>query len=249
MQDVITMMDNEPRVGSKMLAEGFGIAHPPVQKLIQKYRADFEDMGKVVEVRDRAKRDKSFLKNDLLVAGKESVEYFLNEQQSSFFGTLTRNSEISVQFKKRLVKEFFAMRNKLQKLKAHQSTEEWQAARVEGKAHRRTETDAIKKLVDYAKSQGSRNADHYYTNITKVENAALFVIAGTYKNLRDVMSSKQLFQIACADQLVEKAINEGIAKGLPYGDVFQLVKADVHKFGALMGKSDVIARQLALIEE
>ena len=141
------------------------------------------------------------------------------------------------------------MRNKLQNLKAHQSTEEWQAARVDGKAHRRTETDAIKKLVDYAKSQGSKNADRYYANITKVENAALFVIAGTYENLRDVMSSKQLFQIACADQLVEKAVNEGIAKGLPYKDVFQLVKADVHKFGALMGKSDVIARQLALIGE
>ena len=250
MQDVITMMDNEPRVGSKMLAEGFEVAHTSVQKMMLKYRDEMEQLGKVVEPRSRAKRSsKSDLKSDLLVAGSESVEYFLNEQQATFFGQLTRNSEVSVKFKLRLTKEFFAMRSKLQNLKAHQSTEEWQAARVEGKAHRRTETDAIKKLVDYAKSQGSKNADHYYTNITKVENAALFVIAGTYENLRDVMSSKQLFQIACADQLVEKAVNEGIAKGLPYKDVFQLVKADVHKFGALMGKSDVIARQLALIGE
>ena len=250
MQDVITMIDNEPRVSSKHLAEGFEVAHTSVQKMMLKYRAEMEQLGKVVESRSRAKRSsKSDFKSDLLVAGSESVEYFLNEQQATFFGQLTRNSDVSVKFKLSLTKEFFAMRNKLQNLKAHQSTEEWQAARVEGKAHRRTETDAIKKLVDYAKSQGSKNADHYYTNITKVENAALFVIAGTYKNLRDVMSSKQLFQIACADQLVEKAINEGIAKGLPYGDVFQLVKADVHKFGALMGKSDVIARQLALIGE
>lgn len=248
MQDVITMMDNEPRVSSKMLAEGFEVAHTSVQKMMLKYRAEMEQLGKVVESRSRAKRSsKSDFKSDLLVSGSESVEYFLNEQQATFFGQLTRNSEVSVKFKLSLTKEFFAMRNKLQNLKAHQSTEEWQAARVEGKAHRRTETDAIKKLVDYAKSQGSKNADRYYANITKVENAALFVIAGTYENLRDVMSSKQLFQIACADQLVEKAVNEGIAKGLPYKDVFQLVKADVHKFGALMGKSDVIARQLALI--
>lgn len=250
MQDVITMIDNEPRVSSKMLAEGFEVAHTSVQKMMLKYRAEMEQLGKVVESRSRAKRSsKSDFKSDLLVAGSESVEYFLNEQQATFFGQLTRNSEVSVKFKLSLTKEFFAMRNKLQNLKAHQSTEEWQAARVEGKAHRRTETDAIKKLVDYAKSQGSKNADRYYANITKVENAALFVIAGTYENLRDVMSSKQLFQIACADQLVEKAVNEGIAKGLPYKDVFQLVKADVHKLGALMGKSDVIARQLALIGE
>ena len=250
MQDIITMIDNEPRVSSKHLAEGFEVAHTSVQKMMLKYRAEMEQLGKVVESRSRAKRSsKSDFKSDLLVAGSESVEYFLNEQQATFFGQLTRNSEVSVKFKLSLTKEFFAMRNKLQNLKAHQSTEEWQAARVEGKAHRRTETDAIKKLVDYAKSQGSKNADRYYANITKVENAALFVIAGTYENLRDVMSSKQLFQIACADQLVEKAVNEGIAKGLPYKDVFQLVKADVHKFGALMGKSDVIARQLALIGE
>ena len=250
MQDVITMIDNEPRVSSKHLAEGFEVAHTSVQKMMLKYRAEMEQLGKVVEVKARFSKthlNSADLKSEL--SGQEKLEYFLNEQQATFFGQLTRNSEVSVKFKLSLTKEFFAMRNKLQNLKAHQSTEEWQAARVEGKAHRRTETDAIKKLVDYAKSQGSKNADRYYTNITKVENAALFVIAGTYQNLRDVMSSKQLFQIACADQLVEKAINEGIAKGLPYGDVFQLVKADVHKFGALMGKSDVIARQLALIGE
>ena len=250
MQDVITMMDNEPRVSSKHLAEGFEVAHTSVQKMMLKYRDEMEQLGKVVEVKARFSKthlNSADLKSEL--SGQEKLEYFLNEQQATFFGQLTRNSEVSVKFKLSLTKEFFAMRNKLQNLKAHQSTEEWQAARVEGKAHRRTETDAIKKLVDYAKSQGSKNADHYYTNITKVENAALFVIAGTYENLRDVMSSKQLFQIACADQLAEKAINEGIAKGLPYKDVFQLVKADVHKFGALMGKSDVIARQLALIGE
>ena len=250
MQDVITMMNNEPRVSSKHLAEGFKVAHASVQKMMLKYRDEMEQLGKVVEVKARFSKthlNSADLKSEL--SGQEKLEYFLNEQQATFFGQLTRNSEVSVKFKLRLTKEFFSMRNKLQNLKAHQSTEEWQAARVEGKAHRRTETDAIKKLVDYAKSQGSKNADRYYTNITKVENAALFVIAGTFENLRDVMSSKQLFQIACADQLVEKAINEGIAKGLPYGDVFQLVKADVHKFGALMGKSDVIARQLALIGE
>lgn len=250
MQDVITMIDNEPRVSSKHLAEGFEVAHTSVQKMMLKYRAEMEQLGKVVEVKARISKthlNSADLKSEL--SGQEKLEYFLNEQQATFFGQLTRNSEVSVNFKLSLTKEFFAMRNKLQNMKAHQSTEEWQAARVEGKAHRRTETDAIKKLVDYAKSQGSKNADRYYANITKVENAALFVIAGTFENLRDVMSSKQLFQIACADQLVEKAINEGIAKGLPYGDVFQLVKADVHKFGALMGKSDVIARQLALIGE
>lgn len=247
MRNIVTIMDKEPRVGSKMLAEGFEVAHTSVQKMMLKYRDEMEQLGKVVEIRGRAKKVKSDLKSDLVVAGKESVEYFLNEQQAVFFGQLTRNSEISVKFKLNLTKEFFRMRGLLNGLNAHKSTEEWQATRIEGKAHRKGETEVIKKFVEYARSQGSENADKYYTNITKAENAALFVIAGKYQNLRDMMSSKQLFQIACADQLVEKALTDGMARDLPYKDVFQLLKSEVQKFGALMGKSDIIAQQLALI--
>jgi len=243
MQNIVTMMNSEPRVGSKMLAEGFGIGHPPVQKLIQKYRAEMEEMGEVMEVQGRFSKTNLKLKN----TDQATLEYFLNEQQAVFFGQLTRNSEISVKFKLNLTKEFFRMRGLLNGLNAHKSTEEWQATRIEGKAHRKGETEVIKKFVEYARSQGSENADKYYTNITKAENAALFVIAGKYQNLRDMMSSKQLFQIACADQLVEKALTDGMARDLPYKDVFQLLKSEVQKFGALMGKSDIIAQQLALI--
>lgn len=243
MQNIVTMMNSEPRVGSKMLAEGFGIGHPPVQKLIQKYRAEMEEMGEVMEVQGRFSKTNLKLKN----TDQATLEYFLNEQQAVFFGQLTRNSEISVKFKLNLTKEFFRMRGLLNGLNAHKSTEEWQATRIEGKAHRKGETEVIKKFVEYARSQGSENADKYYTNITKAENAALFVIAGKYQNLRDMMSSKQLFQIACADQLVEKALTDGMARDLPYKDVFQLLKSEVQKFGALMGKSDIVAQQLALI--
>lgn len=243
MQNIVTMMNSEPRVGSKMLAEGFGIGHPPVQKLIQKYRAEMEEMGEVMEVQGRFSKTNLKLKN----TDQATLEYFLNEQQAVFFGQLTRNSEISVKFKLNLTKEFFRMRGLPHGLNAHKSTEEWQATRIEGKAHRKGETEVIKKFVEYARSQGSENADKYYTNITKAENAALFVIAGKYQNLRDMMSSKQLFQIACADQLVEKALTDGMARDLPYKDVFQLLKSEVQKFGALMGKSDIIAQQLALI--
>ena len=53
MQDVITMMNNEPRVSSKHLAEGFKVAHTSVQKMMLKYRDEMEQLGKVVEVKAR----------------------------------------------------------------------------------------------------------------------------------------------------------------------------------------------------
>lgn len=83
MQNIVTMMNSEPRVGSKMLAEGFGIGHPPVQKLIQKYRAEMEEMGEVMEVQGRFSKTNLKLKN----TDQATLEYFLNEQQAVFFGS------------------------------------------------------------------------------------------------------------------------------------------------------------------
>lgn len=248
MNKIITVIDKEPRVGSKMLADGFEVQHQAAQKLIQKYMDDFKEFGEVVEVSARSNvgsrisNTKTSPKKD--TGGAPTTEYFLNEQQAAFFGTLTRNSLTSVQFKKRLVKEFYSMRRQLDALKSHQSTDQWQAARLEGKAHRRSETDAIKAFVEYAQKQGSGSADRYYEALTKMENAALFVVAGKYPNLRNIMSSAQLFQIGCADQIIVKALKSGMEQGMPYKDIFQVAKAEVMKFGAIMGQSEIISKQL-----
>ena len=136
------------------------------------------------------------------------------------------------------------MRRQLDALKSHQSTDQWQAARLEGKAHRRSETDAIKAFVEYAQKQGSGSPDRYYEALTKMENAALFVVAGKYPNLRNIMSSAQLFQIGCADQIIVKALKSGMDKEMPYKDIFQVAKAEVMKFAAIMGQSEIISKQL-----
>ena len=240
MNKIVTVIDKEPRVGSKMLADGFEVQHQAAQKLIQKYMDDFKEFGEVVEF--CARIPKTSTKS--MARDQTQMEYFLNEQQAAFFGTLTRNSLTSVQFKKRLVKEFYAMRRQLDALKSHQSTDQWQAARLEGKAHRRSETDAIKAFVEYAQKQGSGSADRYYEALTKMENAALFVVAGKYPNLRNIMSSAQLFQIGCADQIIVKALKSGMEQGMPYKDIFQVAKAEVMKFGAIMGQSEIISKQL-----
>ena len=92
--------------------------------------------------------------------------------------------------------------------------------RMEGKLIRRQETDSIKSLVDYAMGQGSKNADRYFTSITKLTNKLLCIEAGQ----RDSLDAGMLKRIAMLEGVVDIAIQQGINKKLKYKDIYKLLK-------------------------
>ncbi|GAG26946.1 unnamed protein product, partial [marine sediment metagenome] len=100
-------------------------------------------------------------------------------------------------------------------------------------------TDIIKMFVDYATNQGSKSATMYYSNLARMENKALFFIEQKYKNLRDILTIKQLMQACTADDVIEKALIDGMNDGLPYADIFQLAKSRIAAFAQIIGKSQV----------
>lgn len=103
MNDIVFLNEQkEPVTTSLLIAEGAGVEHRAVLQLIRNYINDFNELGRV-----------AFKMLPFETAGgtqkREIAE--LNEQQTTFIFTLMRNSEIVVQFKKRLVKAFYEMRN------------------------------------------------------------------------------------------------------------------------------------------
>jgi hypothetical protein len=104
------------------------------------------------------------------------------------------------------------------------------AARVEGKRVRRLETDNIAKLVEYAKGQGSSHPDKYYIHLTKAVNSMLGIGAGE----RDKLDADTLQKITAAEALVGFSISDGLAAGLPYKDVYQMVKNRVNDLGIII---------------
>ena len=246
---VVQLYNGEARSNSRLVAEGFGLTHRAVVNHIQKYRIEFEDFGYLpVEM---------FIERKVLIGtvntnqntekrggNRREKSYWLNEEQFMFLGTLIDNSTISVKFKHTLVKDYAKCKKLLASIGKAQSTEEWQKARLESKTDRRMETNGIKKFIDYAKIQGSENAENYYKGFTKMENSTLFVVAGKFKNLRDVMTSKQLRTIGVCDTIIERAIDDGIKQELPYKEVFQLAKQRVIAFAELYGKSDIVQLML-----
>ena len=94
------------------------------------------------------------------------------------------------------------------------------ASRLESKEVRKIETDAIKDLVEYAEASGSKSANMYYSNITRMTNNFLGIESGQ----RDNLSIKQLDQVRIAETMVKMAISDGLEQSLPYKEIYKLCK-------------------------
>jgi len=142
-----------------------------------------------------------------LKSGQSEKIYKLNEPQATFLITLMKNTKRVVNFKKALVKQFYAMREELikRRVERHQGIEE-----------RNSLTDAIKKLPS------SKYKDHLYSNVTRLIYKILFnkTVAQLKKqfnvpekgNLRDYISKTELAKV----KILENQAATLIKARLPY---------------------------------
>lgn len=227
----LVIFDNEtPCVSTFDLFERMGYGeHRALKKVVESNISDFEEYGVV-----RFQMQKPSSKG-----GRPTKGYLLNEDQFILLALLARNTKEVVDLKVRVCREFKRMRQTISNLIAQRDNPDWQNVRKDGKAVYYQKTDVIKKFVEYAEIQGSKSASMYYTNLAKMENNALFFIEAKYKNMREIMTIKQLMQVATADQVIEKAIQEGMDKRMNYKDIFKLAKSRVISFAEIIGKSQL----------
>ena len=90
----------------------------------------------------------------------------------------------------------------------------------------RYETDQIKLFVEYAKEQGSKNADRYYVLFTKLINSKMGIQSGK----RDELSQETLMELKSLETLVKMRIRKLIEKETPYKEIYQDVKMLVDEF-------------------
>lgn len=91
----LTVVNGEPRVDSRLIAEQLGILHKNTRELIQEYLGDFEEFGKVpfeTEASGKTNQPQKFV--------------LLNEDQSYLLLTYAQNTEQARALKKRLVQSF-----------------------------------------------------------------------------------------------------------------------------------------------
>jgi hypothetical protein len=241
---MVEIIDGDLYTSSWRMSQLFDVEHRSLKQTIRKNFDDIIEVGEIAPI-----LRKTFDISNVEIKhqkGRPIVEFLLNEPQATFVLLLLKGKykndsfNYVVKFKKYITKEFFRQRKLLTKLLVQQQNVEWLAKRDAGKLDRRTETDAIKEFVAYAKAQGSTHAEKYYMIITKMENQTLFCLEyleQKYPNLRDIVNMSQLSTLESADKIIAKAIKEGMEKSMNYKDIYILAKERVENFSAIIGKT------------
>lgn len=148
--------------------------------------------------------------------GRQQTEYNLDQEL-----TITLISGYNAKLRHAIVKRWIELEKQVAQVKA---------SRLDGKEARKLETDAIKDLVEYAEASGSKSANMYYANITRMTNSILGIESGQ----RDNLTVKQLDQVRIAETMVKMAISDGLEQSLPYKEIYKLCKDRVSSIAKVL---------------
>jgi phage regulator Rha-like protein len=204
------------------LAKGVGHSHNSLLKLLR----NSQDLDQLRDLKSKS----------LATKGRTAQVFYLTEEQATLLITLMKNTPTVRQFKSNLVKEFYKMRNFINKQIIEKNNQSHIEARKMSIQVRHQETDWIKHFVEYATEQGSKNAHMYYTNISKMENKALFLLDQKVKNVRDLLDVTQLSIVQAADVAVMQALQDGINSQLHYKEIYQEAKKRVEHLAQIFSK-------------
>ncbi len=112
--NLVELIENEPRISHRVIAEQTHNLERSVSKLITSNIDKFEIFG-VVRFQIASVSEIKLKENP---DSKPTKTFYLNEQQATLLISMMRNNDIVVDFKVRLVAEFFRMRELLQNQKS-----------------------------------------------------------------------------------------------------------------------------------
>lgn len=224
---LIQIESGEAWTTSLAIAEVFGRRHNDVMREIEGLMSDG-----TIDVRDFSHISYTDSMN------RPQRAYRLNERAALIAMPFVGGAK-SRDGQKRLVDAFMEMRRILRQHEAHGRSADWIEARGKGKEVRHDSTDVIKDFIAYAFSQGSRSAQKYYLQITKMSYREIFAVGkeAVERNFRDGLSTVQLVNLATAESIIIKALQEGMARDLPYKDVYRLARDRVSSLCELIGKT------------
>lgn len=214
---------NEVYTNSKIIADMLEIEHKDLLRTIKKVILRQEKNSVLTSP---LKFPQKFIESKFInKMGREYKMYELNEQAYLKLTMQLSGYEKAEIVQDQMIEAFSIMK---QTLLNHQNNS-WLSKRESTKEIRKLETDTIKDFIDYAISQGSKSANMYYQNITKMTNKALELLMQTKdgKPLRDLATITELGFISIVDDRATLAIKDGMNRKLPYKEIYKYAKSQV----------------------
>ena len=103
---------------------------------------------------------------------------------------------------------------------------DWLETRDIVKAKNNYMNDIIKEFTRYAKAQGSRNFNRYYTIFSQLANKSVKIENGN----RSFANKQKLLYLNAIMGIIEEKISEGISQKNYYKDIYKECKSRVEEF-------------------
>ena len=215
MNELVTLMRNEATTTSLLIADGFGKRHDKVLRAIENVISNLPKSGDVKSM---------FWKTTYQdVKGERRPMYKMNRDGFSLV-VMGFTGEKAMTWKLKFLERFNAM----EKIIRERLTLEWQYTRAAGKLTRRAETDVIKLLAEYAKQQGSKNADMLYMVYSRLANKAVGVTS------RETASIRELNRLEEVEEMILKVIRRDMAQDVHYKEIYQNCKRQLEAWQEIL---------------
>lgn len=202
MTELVYLKNDEAVCSSLRVAEKFGKRHDRVLRAIDNLLETLpknEETSKMFILSKRKADDGQFHRM-----------YLMNRDGFSLL-VMGFTGKKALEWKLQYIKAF----NQMERFIREKETQAWIDSRKTGKLTRKAETDTIKKLVEYAKAQGSQHADKLYMTYSKLANK----MAGVSK--RDEATVTQLNNLSLMEHIILCVIDSGIVAGKHYKEIYQ----------------------------
>lgn len=208
--NLVSIKRNKVVVSSRQVAENFHKRHDNVVRDIDNLLGDV------------LKNEEMFFKTTAPDSyGREQKMYYMNRDGFSLL-VMGFNGKKALNWKLQYIKAF----NWMEKLLTERNTAAWIESRKTGILARKGETSMIQKLIEYAKGQGSKNADMLYMTYSRLANK----MAGIQPKCRNNASVKQLNRLEEIETIILNVIRLGMAADKYYKEIYQDCKSRLNSY-------------------
>lgn len=202
MNDLVYLKNEQAITDSLTVAEMFEKEHTKVMRAIENLIGGLPKNG------DTHLFEKTWYKHPQ--NGERYSKYLMNRDGFSLL-VMGFTGKKALEWKLKYIDAF----NKMESIIMERKTAVWLETRQQGKLIRKEETDIIKRLVEYAKEQGSGHADMLYVTYTKLANKMAGITS------RDTATNAQLNDLSTMERLIAKVVLDGMAEGKHYKDIYR----------------------------
>ncbi|WP_278488734.1 Rha family transcriptional regulator [Megamonas funiformis] len=175
---------------------------------------DIENYISILSQSSKLRADNFFKKSSYKAGTGKVYSCYLISKMGCEFIANKMTGDKGILFTAMYVKQF----NEMEQIQMQKTTKQWQELRDLSKVKTKFLNDTIKKFVEYAKTQGSKHAQNYYTLFHKLINS----ITATYD--RNNIDMEHLNNILFIISMADRCIHEGIVQQKPYKEIYTICR-------------------------